>query len=240
MNDSQADALRIEDLRFAYGDGHQALKGVSFTIPQGEKVALLGPNGAGKSTLLLHLNGLLQGDGSVDIVGQRLDHDDKKLLRRIRADVGLIFQDSDDQLFSNTVGEDVAFGPKHIGYPRDEVKRRVSAALADVGLSGFEKRAPYHLSGGEKRRAAIATILSMDPKIIAADEPSSGLDPRARRGLIELLVKLPQTLLIATHDLELARAALPRSIIMNDGKVVADGPTKEIVSDQALLEAHGL
>lgn len=240
MNDSQADALRIEDLRFAYGDGHQALKGVSFTIPQGEKVALLGPNGAGKSTLLLHLNGLLQGDGSVDIVGQRVDHDDKKLLRRIRADVGLIFQDSDDQLFSNTVGEDVAFGPKHIGYPRDEVKRRVSAALADVGLSGFEKRAPYHLSGGEKRRAAIATILSMDPKIIAADEPSSGLDPRARRGLIELLVKLPQTLLIATHDLELARAALPRSIIMNDGKVVADGPTKEIVSDQALLEAHGL
>ena len=240
MNGRSPYALKVDDLRFKYGDGHTALDGVTFSVGEGEKVALLGPNGAGKSTLLLHLNGLLHGDGAVAVMGQELIPDDKKLLRRVRADVGLIFQDPDDQLFSNTVEEDVAFGPTHMGLPKDEIARRVSAALTDVGLSGFERRAPYHLSGGEKRRAAIATVLSMSPKIIAADEPSSGLDPRARRGLIALLQRLPQTLLVATHDLDLARAALPRSIIMSGGKVVADGPTEEIVSDQALLESHGL
>jgi cobalt/nickel transport system ATP-binding protein len=240
MNGHGPIALRVSDLHFAYGDGQPALNGVSFSIAPGEKVALLGPNGAGKSTLLLHLNGLLTGRGIVEVMGQRLVDGDSKLLRRVRAQVGLIFQDPDDQLFSNSVYEDVAFGPVHMGLPAEQVEQRVRSALADVGLEGFEKRAPYHLSGGEKRRAAIATVLSMEPQIIAADEPSSGLDPRARRGLIALLERLPQTLLVATHDLELARTLLPRSIILDGGKVAADGPTEQLVSDRALLEAHGL
>ncbi len=236
-------AIQVTSLSYSYLNGateRPALDGVDLCISAGEKVALLGPNGAGKSTLMLHLNGLLEGEGSVQVMGRTLDHSDKKLMKRIRASVGLVFQDSDDQLFSNTVGEDVAFGPVHMGLDSDEVDKRTQAALADVDLAGFEERAPYHLSGGEKRRAAIATVLSMQPEIIVADEPSAGLDPRARRGLIALLERLPQTLLIATHDIELARSVLPRTVIMSEGKVVADGPTEEITSDAALLERCGL
>lgn len=236
-------ALRVFGLRYTYMNGatdQPALNGVDLCVNAGEKVALLGPNGAGKSTLMLHLNGLLEGEGNIEVMGSTLDHSDKKLMKRIRAHIGLVFQDSDDQLFSNTVGEDVAFGPVHMGLDADEVRKCTQTALDDVGLAGFEDRAPYHLSGGEKRRAAIATVLSMQPEIIVADEPSAGLDPRARRGLIALLERLPQTLLIATHDIDLAREVLPRTVIMSGGKVVADGPTEEIRSDTALLERCGL
>ena len=236
-------AIQVSGLRFTYMNGtvnQPALDGVDLRVNAGEKVALLGPNGAGKSTLMLHLNGLLEGEGTVEVMGQALDHSDKKLMKQIRAHVGLVFQDSDDQLFSNTVGEDVAFGPIHMGLGMDEVRERTETALEDVGLGGYEDRAPYHLSGGEKRRAAIATVLSMQPEIIVADEPSAGLDPRARRGLIALLRRLPQTLLIATHDVELAREVLPRTVIMSGGKVVADGSTEQITSDAELMERCGL
>ena len=236
-------SIRVKNLQFSYPIGStqiNALDGVNLSILQGEKVALLGPNGAGKTTLLLHLNGLLYGEGQVDVMGISLSKGDKAELRRVRSRVGLIFQDPDDQLFSNTVAEDVAFGPIHLGLDSQEVAERVESALSDVGLAGFDRRAPYHLSGGEKRRVAIATVLSMKPQIIVADEPSSGLDPRARRGLIGLIRTLPQTMLVATNDLDLARAALPRCIVLNDGKVVHEGSTDELIRDSARLESYGL
>ena len=236
-------AVRVTGLRYSYPNGlvdHAALDGVDLTVEEGEKVALLGPNGAGKTTLLLHLNGLLRGSGGVEVFGRNVADASKAELARIRACVGLIFQDPDDQLFSNSVAEDVAFGPIHMGLQSAEVQERVESALSDVGLSGFEGRAPYHLSGGEKRRSAIATVLSMRPEIIVADEPSSGLDPRARRELIRLIDSLPQTMLVATHDVDLARTVLPRCVIMNGGRVVADGPTKELTGDREFLESWGL
>ena len=236
-------AVRVRGLRYSYPNGlvdHAALDGVDLTVMEGEKVALLGPNGAGKTTLLLHLNGLLRGSGEVEVFGRSVADAGKAELARIRARVSLIFQDPDDQLFSNTVAEDVAFGPVHMGVAPNEVRERVESAMADVGLSGFGDRAPYHLSGGEKRRSAIATVLSMRPEIIVADEPSSGLDPRARRELVRLIDSLPQTMLVATHDVDLARAVLPRCVIMNSGRVVADGPTGELTDDRELLESCGL
>jgi len=236
-------SIRVKNLQFSYPIGStqvNALDGVNLSILQGEKVALLGPNGAGKTTLLLHLNGLLHGKGQIDVMGLSLLKGDNARLRRVRSRVGLIFQDPDDQLFSNTVAEDVAFGPIHMGLDSQEVAERVESALSDVGLVGFDRRAPYHLSGGEKRRVAIATVLSMKPQIIVADEPSSGLDPRARRGLIGLIRTLPQTMLVATNDLDLASAALPRCIVLNDGKVVHEGSTNELIRDSARLESYGL
>lgn len=236
-------SIRVKNLQFSYPIGStqvNALDGVNLSILQGEKVALLGPNGAGKTTLLLHLNGLLHGKGQIDVMGLSLLKGDNARLRRVRSRVGLIFQDPDDQLFSNTVAEDVAFGPIHMGLDSQEVAERVESALSDVGLVGFDRRAPYHLSGGEKRRVAIATVLSMKPQIIVADEPSSGLDPRARRGLIGLIRTLPQTMLVATNDLDLANAALPRCIVLNDGKVVHEGSTNELIRDSARLESYGL
>ena len=243
MSESTRVAVRVIGLTYSYPNGlvgHAALDGMDLTVTEGEKVALLGPNGAGKTTLLLHLNGLLRGSGDVEVFGRSVAEASKAELARIRARVGLIFQDPDDQLFSNTVAEDVAFGPIHMGVGPNEVRDRVETAMADVGLSGFGDRAPYHLSGGEKRRSAIATVLSMRPDIIVADEPSSGLDPRARRELIRLIDSLPQTMLVATHDVDLARAVLPRCVIMNEGRVVADGPTEELTSDQEFLESCGL
>lgn len=233
-------ALEIINLTFAYPDGRQALKGVSFSLHPGEKVAILGPNGAGKSTLLLHLNGLLHGSGDVSVMGHRVVENDKKALARIRALVGLVFQDPDDQLFSPTVYEDVAFGPLYMGLPMDEIDERVQHALSQVGLVDYGDRMPFHLSGGEKKRAAIATVLSMHPQVLVLDEPSAGLDPRARRGLITLLDHLDQTILITTHDMHMVKEIFPRSIIMDGGAVVADAPTREILADQPLLEAHGL
>jgi cobalt transport protein ATP-binding subunit len=229
--------IEIHDLHFAYPDGRQALRDVSLRVQPGEKVALVGPNGAGKSTLLLHLNGILQGDGRVRVMGQRVA---EPHLARIRAQVGLVFQDPDDQLFSPTVFDDVAFGPIYAGLPEEEVERRVAWALAQVGLGEYAERISHHLSLGEKKRAAIATVLSMQPDILALDEPTAGLDPRARRRLIELLEALPQTMVAATHDLRLVAEVFPRTVVLDGGRVVADGRTVELLADEDLLAAHGL
>ena len=233
-------AIEVQALRFSYPDGWPALKGVDVRVSPGEKVAIVGPNGAGKSTLLLHLNGLLEGNGSVSVLGRTLDKGGDRVVQEVRALVGVVFQDPDDQLFSPTVYEDVAFGPVYMGLSPEDVAGRVERALADVGLEGYGGRMPFHLSGGEKKRAAIASVLSMGPEILALDEPSAGLDPRARRGLIKLLDRLTQTIIITTHDMHMCREIFPRTVIMDDGVVVADGPTEAILADQCLLEAHGL
>ena len=230
--------LAVRDLRYRYPDGFEALKGVNLSLGRGEKVALIGPNGAGKSTLMLHLNGItLATHGEVTVAGMPVI---RANLGLVRAEVGLVFQDPDDQLFCPTVYEDVAFGPIHMGLSQEEVTRRVTAALDAVGLAGFEKRQPFHLSIGQRKRAALATVLSMSPSVLVLDEPSAGLDPRGRRELINLLRGLPQTLLVSTHDMKLAAETFPRTVVMDDGVVVADGPTPAILADAALLEAHGL
>ena len=231
-------AVKIDHLAFAYGDGHVALRDVSLAVQSGEKVALVGPNGAGKSTLMLHLNGILQpGSGSVTVCGLLVDD---KALGKVRARVGLVFQDPDDQLFSPTVFDDVAFGPIYQGFSEKEVRARVDRALAAVQMCDYIARVSHHLSVGEKKRIAIATVLSMDPEILVLDEPTAGLDPRARRGLITLLRTLPQTMLISTHDLRMVAELLPRTVVMDHGEVVADRPTGEVLADTALLAAHGL
>ncbi len=227
----------VSGLRFSYPDGREALAGIDLLVGQGEKVALVGPNGAGKSTLLLLLTGLLRGEGTIQVFGEAL-HDGN--LRRLRARMGMVFQDPDDQLFSPTLFDDVAYGPLYAGLPEPEVRRRVSWALAQVGLDGFEERLSHHLSLGEKKRAAIATVLSMQPELLVLDEPTAGLDPRARRRLIELLRHLPQTMLVATHDMRMVAELLPRTVIIDRGRIVADGPTAQLLSDRQLLEAHGL
>ena len=239
--DTDAAAIDVRSLEFAYPDGRVALRGVNMRIERGEKVAILGPNGAGKSTLLLHLNGLLHGGGGeVRIMGRHVREDDKRALQEVRALVGVVFQDPDDQLFSPSVYEDVAFGPIYMGLPPDEVERRVKEALAQVDLDDYGDRMPFHLSGGEKKRAAIATVLSMRPAALALDEPSAGLDPRARRGLIRLLDGLDQTIVATTHDLHMVREIFPRSIVMDGGRVAADAATRDILADAALLDKHGL
>lgn len=234
---NETPTLAIDQLDFAYPDGHVALRQVQLTVCKGEKVALVGPNGAGKSTLMLHLNGILHGQGDVRVAGLALD---KKNLPVIRAMVGLVFQNPDDQLFSPTVFEDVAFGPLHMGLPEAEVRDRVAKALAQVGMSEYSVRLSHHLSVGEKKRIAIATVLSMQPEILVLDEPSAGLDPRARRQLITLLRELPLTMLVSTHDMLMVRELFPRMVIVDEGRIVADGPTAELFDDVALLESHGL
>lgn len=229
--------IEIEHLSFTYPDGRQALRDVSLIIRPGEKTALVGPNGAGKSTLMLHLNGTLRGQGSVRVCGLDIN---ARNLGRVRAAVGMVFQDADDQLFSPTVFEDVAFGPLYMGLPEAEVRRRVDEALAAVRMSDYRERVSHHLSVGEKKRIAIATVLAMQPEILALDEPTAGLDPRARRGLINLLRELPQTMLVSTHDMRLVAELFPRMVIMDGGRIVADGPTDTLLNDAALLEAHGL
>jgi cobalt/nickel transport system ATP-binding protein len=229
--------LQVHDLHFSYHDGRPALRGVSFTMCAGDKVALVGPNGAGKSTLMLHLNGILNGRGDVNVGGKRLTRDN---LPVIRAMVGLVFQNPDDQLFSPTVFEDVAFGPLHMGLPMDEVEARVQSALEAVRMSTFRDRLSHHLSVGEKKRIAIATVLSMEPQILVLDEPSAGLDPRGRRTLINLLRELPITMLVSTHDMKLVQELFPRTIVMDEGQIVADGKTKDILENEELLTAHGL
>jgi len=231
------DIVKVDDLHFAYPDEHVALRGVSFNLCVGEKVALVGPNGAGKSTLMLQLNGILDGRGGIEIGGMRLSRDNLPVIRSM---VGLVFQNPDDQLFSPTVFEDVAFGPLHMGLPEDEVFARVDAALEAVRMSSYRDRLSHHLSVGEKKRIAIATVLSMKPKILILDEPSAGLDPRARRTLINLLRDLPITMLISTHDMRMVQELLPRTIVMDDGRIVADGMTQEILEDENFLNEHGL
>ena len=230
-------AIAIANLRFTYPDGVQALRGVDLTIAAGEKVALLGPNGAGKTTLLLHLNGILRGKGDIHIMGRPLSNGS---LKHIRAQVGLVFENPDDQLFSPTVFDDVAFGPLYMGLPKEEVLARVRLALEQVGMAGFEERLPYHLSLGQKKRIAIATVLSMSPAILALDEPFSSLDPSACRELMRLLQTLPQTMIVSTHHISIIRHLFPRTVVMDEGRVAADGDTEAILADAALLEAPGL
>ena len=235
--DCQGDILKLENLSFSYPDGHVALRSISLHLCAGDKVALVGPNGAGKSTLMLHLNGILTGKGELTVAGLPMI---QKNLSLIRAAVGLVFQNPDDQLFSPTVFEDVAFGPLHMGLPEDEVRLRVTEALEAVRMSSFATRLSHHLSVGEKKRIAIATVLSMRPQLLVLDEPSAGLDPRARRTLINLLRDLPITMLVSTHDLTMVKELFPRTVIMDNGEIVADGLTMNILTDIPLLEAHGL
>ena len=234
-------AIQIERLSFSYPDGRQALHEVSLSVQSGEKVAVVGPNGAGKSTLFLHLNGTLrtvaQNGDRVRVAGLAVGD---KTVQAVRSKVGLIFQDPDDQLFSPTVFEDVAFGPLHMGLPEDEVRERAARALSAVGMVGYEELMPHHLSLGERKRIAIATVLSMDPEILVLDEPSAGLDPRARRNLIALLRELPQTMLVASHDMRLVWDLCSRTVILDGGRLVSDGPTTGLLQDEALMERHGL
>jgi len=230
--------IEVAHLHYTYPDGTEALRGVELTLEPGEKVALVGPNGAGKSTFLLHLNGILGGGhGSVVIDGTTVE---PATVKRIRAAVGLVFQDPDDQLFSPTVREDVAFGPIHMGVAEHELHHRVERALAAVGMSGFERRVPHHLSLGQRKRIAVATVLSMDPSVLVFDEPTAGLDPRGRRELMAVMATRPETLLVSSHDLAMVAESLPRTVIIDEGAVVADGPSAELLRDEELLEAHGL
>ncbi len=240
MADATPRDVFIENLEFSYPDGHVALRDVSLRVERGERVALVGPNGAGKSTLILHLNGILRGKGKVAVAGLEVSGASDGVLRQVRAAVGLVFQNPDDQLFSPTVFDDVAFGPLYMELPPQEVHRRAARALAWVGMEEYAGRVSHHLSTGEKKRIAIATVLAMEPRLLALDEPSAGLDPRARRSLIELLKTLPQTLVVSTHDMRLVQELCPRTVILDNGRVVADGPTQGILGDGELLQAHGL
>lgn len=230
-------ALHLKNVSYRYPDGREAVRDVSLRVAAGEKVALAGPNGAGKSTLMLQLNGLLAGEGQIEVNGMAVADPNLPL---IRSKVGVVFQNPDDQLFSPTVFEDVAFGPLHMGLAEEKVERRVEQALDAVEMAGYAARQPYHLSMGEKKRVALATVLAMEPEILVLDEPSAGLDPRARRGLITLLQRLPQTMIIATHDMRLIAALCPRLVIMDQGRIVADGAADQLLAKRELLEAHGL
>jgi len=233
--------LEIRDLRFRYPDGTEALRGINFSIADGECVALIGPNGAGKSTLLLHLNGLLpenlNGQSSIWMNGNQVTSSN---LAEIRRQVGLLFQDPDDQLFCPTVGEDVAFGPQQLRLSLNEIRDRTRSALQQVGLIGFEQRNPHHLSSGEKRRVCLAGVLACEPSLLALDEPTSNLDPRARRELKQLLRELPIPKLIATHDLEMVAELCSRAILLDQGSIIADGNAVELLSNEELMLKHGL
>jgi len=234
-------AIEITNLKYCYHDGTEALRGLSFRVAPGECVALLGPNGSGKSTLLLHLNGILpeklSGNGAVKIWGELVDAQNIETIRR---QVGLVFQDPDDQLFCPTVQEDVAFGPQQLGLSETEISARVEKSLAQVGLAGFGHRATHHLSHGEKRRVCLAGVLACEPAILILDEPTSDLDPRGRREFKALLRQIPATKLIATHDLELAVELCARTMVLDHGEIVADGPTVRLLNDEGLMLAHGL
>lgn len=230
--------LDVRGLAYAYPDGHQALYGVNLHVHQGERVALLGPNGAGKTTLVLHLNGILTaGAGTVAVSGLSVSKD---TLQEIRRRVGIVFQDPDDQLFMTTVAQDVAFGPRNLGLPADEVDRRVAEALGAVGMSEVADRPPHHLSFGQKRRVAVATVLAMRPEILVLDEPSSNLDPASRRELAEIVDGLDITVLMVTHDLPYALQLCERSVVLSGGRVVADGATPEVLADEELMHTHRL
>jgi cobalt/nickel transport system ATP-binding protein len=231
-------AVRTTRLSYTYPDGTKALDGIDLDVSGGERIAIVGPSGAGKSTLLLHLNGILEGSGSVRILGQTLNSSN---LQQIRRQVGLLFQDPNDQLFCPTVFEDIAFGPMNLSVPANEIPRRVEKALSDTGLDySFRSRSSHHLSLGERRRVSLATVLAMEPAILGMDEPTSNLDPRNRRHLIEVISGLTAALIIATHDLELVLDVCSRTVVMDHGKIWADGETKSILSDARLMESHGL
>lgn len=234
--------LDVQGLAFAYPDGHQALFGVDLHVHAGERVALLGPNGAGKTTLVLHLNGILtarsgQGAGSVAVSGLPVT---KQNLLEIRRRVGIVFQDPDDQLFLGSVRADVAFGPANLGLKGAALQKRVMEALDMVGMADFADRPPHHLSFGQRRRVAVATVLAMQPEILVMDEPSSNLDPASRRELADILRSLDVTVLMVTHDLPYAMELCPRSVILSAGRVVADAPTYDLLTDADLMRSHRL
>lgn len=231
-------ALLVEGLAYAYPDGHQALFGVDLRVEEGERVAVLGPNGAGKTTLVLHLNGVLTaGAGRIEVAGLPVA---KANLKEIRRRVGVVFQDPDDQLFMPTVRDDVAFGPANFGLRGADLDARVKQALDAVGMADHADRSPMHLSGGQRRRVALATVLACDPEILVLDEPSANLEPVARRELAEVLLELDRTMLMVTHDLPYALQVCPRSVLIDGGVIVADGPTRDLLPDTALLAAHRL
>ena len=233
--------LEVRQLNYRYNDGTEALRGVSFSIAPGERVGLIGPNGAGKSTLLLHLNGILpEHPGKTSAVYVSGTPVMEPHLPSIRAQVGLLFQDPDDQLFCSTVWEDVAFGPQQLGLKGQELADCVKRSLEKVRLTGFENRAPHHLSRGERRRVCLAGLLASQAQILALDEPTTDLDPRGRRELQSVLRSLPAAQLIATHDLELVVELCPRVIVLDGGRVVADGPTMKLLDDEELMLEHGL
>jgi cobalt/nickel transport system ATP-binding protein len=235
---SRPAAIEVEGVAYGYPDGHPALRRVDLTLAPGERVALLGPNGAGKTTLILHLNGiLLPSAGRVHVGGLPVA---KANLKEIRRRVGVVFQDPDDQLFMPTVRDDVAFGPANLGVRGEALDKTVAEALDAVGMAEAADRPPHHLSFGQRRRVALATVLAMDPQVLVLDEPTSNLDPAARRDLADILVALPVTVLIATHDLPYALELCPRAVILDEGTVVADGPTRDILADTGLMAAHRL
>ena len=238
---SPAPAIEVRSLSFAYPDGTPALDGVDLVVAPGERVAVLGPNGAGKTTLALHLNGVLGGGpGSVAVGGRLVTGADRRALLDIRRRVGLVFQDPDDQLFMPTVHQDVAFGPANLGSRGPALEARVAAALGAVGLPEVGDRPPHHLSDGQRRRVALATVLAMDPEVLVLDEPTANLEPASRRELADVLRSLQLTVLVVTHDLPYALELCPRSVLLDAGRVVADGPTGELLADADLLAAHRL
>jgi cobalt/nickel transport system ATP-binding protein len=230
-------AIQIHKLSYNYPDGQRGLKNVDLSVHRGESVAIIGPNGAGKSTLLLHLNGILRSSADIEVCGLKMED---RNLREIRKKVGMVFQDPEDQLFSLSVYDDVAFGPLNMGYAEKEVSGRVAVALGKVGMNGFEKRSSHHLSIGEKKRVAIATVLSLDPELLVLDEPTGSLDPRGKGSLISLLEALPVTRIIASHDLDLVGRLCSRTVLIDCGSIAADGETGAILGNEALLAAHGL
>jgi cobalt/nickel transport system ATP-binding protein len=235
--------LEVKNIKYSYNSDYQALRGVSLKVERGEMVALLGKNGAGKSTLFLHLNGIYEPDeGQVFIDGEELKYDKKSLLK-FRQKVGIVFQNPDDQIFAPTVEEDVAFGPLNLGLPMEEVQDRVEEALARVGMSGYEKTAPHHLSGGQKKRVAIAGVLAMKPEIMVLDEPTAGLDPQGVVDLSKLLNELNDegiTIIISTHEVDLVPNYAKRVFVLVDGLLIAEGTPKEIFSKPEILEQANL
>lgn len=230
--------LEVKNLKYAYPDGQTAIKNISFTIHHGEAVGVIGANGAGKSTLLMLLMGALFPDSGEVLVGDVLVT--KKTLSRVRERMGMVFQDPDDQLFMTSVYDDVAFGPRNYQLQEHEIDKRVMDALELVGIAHLKDRAPYKLSGGEKRSAAIATVLSMQPDILVMDEPTAALDPKSRRNIIKLLQNFTHTKIITSHDLDMVMDCCNRVIVIKDGEVIADGLTIDILTNEELLDSCGL
>jgi energy-coupling factor transporter ATP-binding protein EcfA2 len=230
-------AIEIENLSYKYPDGTAALANITLTVEHGQSLALIGPNGAGKSTLLLAMAGFVNGSGKVLIDGLQIN---RKNLKKIRSLIGSCLEDPDDQLFMPTLFDDVAFGPLNMGLEAGEVKSRVADVLKTVGLADMADKAPHHLSAGQKRAAAIATVLAMSPKIITLDEPDGSLDPRNRNNLIKLLAGLSQTLIITTANMDFAAAVAERVVLLDNGRIIADGPAEKIMSDSKLMTDHGL